>query len=59
MEIDVGDFEWFVGMSLGWCEELLIGAPGLLLIGDKLVSSEENELLVSIEAVELKKLFEN
>ena len=40
-------------------EELLIGAPGLLLVRDKLVSSEENELLVSIEAVELKKLFEN
>ena len=40
-------------------EELLIGAPSLLLVGDKLVSSEENELLVSIEAVELKKLFEN
>ena len=40
-------------------EELLIGGPGLLLVGDKLVSREENELLVSIEAVELKKLFDN
>ena len=39
--------------------EELIGGPGLLLVGDKLVSSDDNESLVFIEAVELKELVEN